>query len=100
MIAFSGLENSQPKQNSSAQGNPFDLFKVLSAGFYISVLGFVTATVGIFTSPKPRPAQTLAFPRKPGPPRPPASMPRAQAGPRPGLKPRLPGKPKLPGPRA
>lgn len=97
-IAFSGLESSQPKQ-SRPDSNPFELFKLLSTGFYISAAGFLVATAGIFTSPKAKAAQPEMQLRRTSAPRPAATLPRG-AGPRPGLKPRLPGKPKLPGPRA
>lgn len=110
MIAFSGLSEPGGGASSgggSGGGDSSMLFKILGFGVWISLLGFIAATAGIFTSPKPKSAQPAMVrrPRPPGGPRPAVAAggasPRPQAGPRQPAGPRPPvrGGPKLPRPQ-
>lgn len=110
LIAFSGLSDpagGASSGGSSGGGDSSILFKILGIGVWISLLGFMAATAGIFTSPKPKSAQAAVArrPRPPGAPRPAAApggvAPRPQAGPRPPAGPRGPARPgpKLPRPQ-
>ncbi len=99
-IAFADLaETAAPSASRDASAS--DIFKIIGAGVYISFLGFVLATVGIFTSQKPKPIRTMPVRRpRPMPPRPagPATA-GAPAAPSAMPKPKLPGGLKLPTPR-
>jgi hypothetical protein len=103
-IAFADLaETADPSTSSDASAS--DIFKFLGAGVYISFLGFVLASAGIFTSPKPKPIRTMLAPRPRMGPRPMAPRPATPAagggagGPGVAQRPKLPGGVKLPAPR-
>ena len=94
-------EREQRQETSARQGGP-SVMDFIGFGAWLSLGGFAVSLAGVFTSPKPKPANQAFVPRPrrepiPGANAPRAPMPRPQAGPRaqvPRVQPRPVRKPK------